>query len=309
MTKFETDVHDKVIENSKLFLKRAIREIVNEESAYEPMTEENATVISLYVQFSLELGIKATVIKKFGLRSMLKEPQHQRLDDSKLMEKFLNNSVITKDYNSFIQNVEENLVDYSLNLYDIESLKRFQYYRNRLAHFNYNFKLDELTEIRTKITYVIVHLLIKLLSENEDIAPSQFYLRELNHKEFDGLISYPPYLNEMENFARSSGRQLLMCPICSAITLFKDDHECACCLSAFDDSKAFGFIDCKFCKEKESVIYDRLNIHSQTHHDIRGLCLNCKEDTIVFECPRCNCAYDLEGIEEINCTESVCGFE
>lgn len=73
--------------------------------------------------------------------------------------------------------------------------------------------------------------------------------------------------------AREENKVVYYCPICSNETLSENKNVCYCCLSAFDDKHIFGFIDCDFCASKDSVIYDKLNIHNDGSHMIRGLCL------------------------------------
>jgi hypothetical protein len=64
-------------------------------------------------------------------------------------------------------------------------------------------------------------------------------------------------------------------------------------------------IDCDYCKTKRSVIYDNLNI-ALNNNETKGLCLNCDNDGIIFECPKCGLAHNIETKFEGVCNKDNC---
>ncbi|MBZ9637441.1 hypothetical protein [Clostridium sp. FP1] len=160
--------------------------------------------------------------------------------------------------------------------------------------------------MKKDLIFVIVHIIIKLLADDAKCLSSVFYISNLDHDEFQKLISNGLYRAEMRELAKQSASTIYFCPICDNDSLNFDDKYCYTCVSSFDDYNSFGFLDCDCCKSKESVIYDKLNIHINDHIS-RSLCLACKEDGLIYECPICGYSYDIEkNFDEKNCSNGVC---
>lgn len=114
------------------------------------------------------------------------------------------------------------------------------------------------------------------------------------------------YFAELKKFLYDEYSEIYMCPFCSCKTL-TPDKKCLACLYSFNDKIAFGYVRCGYCG-KESVIYDALNI-SNNNNMIRGLCLNCDNDTTVYKCPKCNNSVNLELFKKDNCKPDACKFD
>ena len=60
--------------------------------------------------------------------------------------------------------------------------------------------------------------------------------------------------------------------------------------------------------QEKMVICDALNIE-YNHNMARGLCLNCKEDTTVYKCPKCHRFVNAELFDERDCHEGFCKWD
>lgn len=70
------------------------------------------------------------------------------------------------------------------------------------------------------------------------------------------------------------------------------------------DPHAFGYIDCKHCGSKESVIYDRLNLEVNNGF-AQAKCIECEAYTNVYECSRCGQTFDCDADND-KCTPNHC---
>jgi hypothetical protein len=107
----------------------------------------------------------------------------------------------------------------------------------------------------------------------------------------------------MSKLAAQASEDVYKCIFCNQRTFAQEKNLCYCCNY---NLSLCGFLDCCYCGSKKSVVYDKLNIGYQVDHSLRGLCLNCDSDCIVFECPKCQTAYNLEDFQEEHCTEDKC---
>lgn len=293
--------------NSNLFLKKAINQLTKGDID-EPVDKEDAILSSIYIQLSLELAIKAIIIKKAGIAFILDKSKHNTDSKEELLKKFNNNNIKVKDFDSLKNYVKGNKNIFNLEKNAISYIDKFQNIRNKLVHFIYNFTNEEFSKMKKDLIFVIVHIIIKLLADDSNCLPSEFYISHLNHDLYEKLISNKLYRTEMRALAKQSESTIYFCPICSNTSLKFDDKYCYTCVYDFNDDHTFGFIDCGFCGAKESVIYDKLNIHFNNHIG-KGLCLACKEDALIYECPICNYSYDIEKNPDINnCSNGVCNL-
>ena len=293
--------------NSILFLKKALSQLTKDSDTEKPIDKEDAILSCIYIQLSLELAIKAVIIKRVGITSILDKSKHNKDSEEELLKKFNNNSIKVKEFDSLKNFVKANKQIFNLDKNHISYIEKFQNIRNKLVHMNYNFTIEEFENMKKDLIFVIAHIIIKLLAEDAKSLPSEFYIQHLNHQEFNKLINYRLYRTEMEELAKQSATTVYLCPICSNYSLNFDNKFCYTCLSVFDDDSTYGFLDCDYCNSKESVIYDRLNVHFNDHI-IRGLCLECKEDALVYECPICSYSYNIDTNLSggNNCNNAIC---
>ena len=154
------EIYKAIFNNSILFLKRGIDEIIN--SAQE-LTKEQFVVSCLFIQTSLELGLKAFLVKEKGIKAILKNGHQNQTVDS-IFNSFENNDLRTKTYNDLKKLILENEITLFGEIH-FEHLTRFQKFRNNLVHLNLSFSSTDLQNLKYESIFALVHLIIPLLSE------------------------------------------------------------------------------------------------------------------------------------------------
>jgi hypothetical protein len=287
------EIYKAIFNNSILFLKRGIDEIIN--SAQE-LTKEQFVVSCLFIHTSLELGLKAFLVKEKGIKTILKNGHQNQTVDS-IFNSFENNDLRTKTYNDLKKLILENEITLFGEIH-FEHLTRFQKFRNNLVHLNLSFSSTDLQNLKYESIFAIVHLIIPLLSEIdfENETPSEFYAEYLDDHQYKKLISFPHYIEEMEKVAKKFTGYAYECPECYTKTFSPGNGICYCCNLNFID--AAEYVNCKICNAENAVIFDSLNIELNGDM-INGLCLNCGDKPNVFKCPHCECKQTFYGKDEL----------
>jgi hypothetical protein len=248
---------------------------------------------------SLELGLKAFLIKKSGIKTILKENYQPHTIDN-IFESFENNTLQTKRYEDLKNHIKQNqLTSFGNNHFD--HLTQFQLFRNKIVHLNLNLQPADLYDLKYESIYAIVHLIVPLLSELtfDFETPSEFYAEYLDDSQYKRLIDFPHYVEEMEKVAKEFTGYAYECPECYKHTYSPENGICYCCNLKFID--AAEYLNCKMCAAKKAVIFDPLNIELNANM-INGLCLNCGDRPNVFKCPHCDFKRTFYGKDELNDT-------
>lgn len=116
------------------------------------------------------------------------------------------------------------------------------------------------------------------------------------------MLNNPKFLNALKKLIGEEYDEVYFCPICSQ-TLFIPTKKCLGCLNEFDNPHIFGYEKCSHC-EKDTVIFDRCNL--DTNKFSRGLCVNCKNDTIIYRCECCGNEYNIESNDTEMCSPEHC---
>ncbi|EGQ9275220.1 hypothetical protein K5B43_003823 [Vibrio parahaemolyticus] len=281
----------KIRDNSWLFLRRAIRELINhDDSKDDGLTKETAIFGTTFIQISFELALVAYYLEKEGIQGIVKGPD-LALTTEELVSKFERNELNTKSFNVLKNKaISENIF---LNETDADLISEFQRVRNKLVHLNYEFCDGDLYDLKYDLTYFIVKIIMPILSDNYQ-NPSEVISTYLNKSDFFKLISFPPYAGEMYRVAKEYSDNVYDCVHCGNKSLAVDikNEQCYSCGALY---LGLGFIDCPYCNSNNSMIYDALNIKGQPDLTIKGLCLECKEDDIVYLCKKCWRSVALEG--------------
>lgn len=280
----------KVRGNAWLFLRRAIKELVNhDDSNDDGLTEEAATISTTFIQIAFELSLVAYFINKYGIHGIVKGSESS-LTEEEILAKFESNDLNTKTFNTLKKQAVDSHI--FLNNEDECLIDNFQMVRNKLVHLNYKFDIDELYDFKYDLTYFIVKVIIPVLS-GECERPSEAIYKNLDSKDFVKLIKFPPYAYEMYKAAKLQSAFVYKCVHCENESLAVDygNEHCYSCCSDFTGA---GFIDCPYCKSRSSMIYDALNIDEQGDFTIKGLCLKCKKNDMVYHCQKCNDKIALE---------------
>lgn len=291
-----TKIYETIFDNSILFLKRGINEIV---ISNETLDREQALVSCLFIQMSLELGLKAFLIKESGIKTILMDNYQNRTIDN-IFKSFENNTLQTKRYEDLKTHIKVNQLT-SFEDTHFHHLSRFQLFRNKLVHLNLNLQPPDLDDLKYESIYAIVHLIVPLLSELnfEFETPSEFYAEHLDDNKYKQLITFPYYVEEMEKIAKEYSGYAYECPECYTKTFSPANGICYCCNLNFID--AAESVNCKLCNAENAVIFDPFNIESNDNM-INGLCLNCGDKPNVFKCQNCDFKRTFYGINELKDT-------
>lgn len=290
ITKNSIDIQEELYENSLLFLINSIPIITKEKK--QGISKEEAILSSVSIQISLELAIKFYLANNYGIKAILLN-KYKDDSDELIYEKFISNDLKTKEFDT-LKNFIKSIRTSPLNTSEINIIEKFQKYRNKLVHISYNFKENELDSIKADYIYLIVHVISKLLAEKYDYSPSELFREYLSNIQFEQLVSFPLYVENMQKMASNYG-QALYCPICNNRTLSSNRLHCFSCCEYFDNP-AYGFVSCAYCSiDLRTVIYDSANIQANQNM-MRGLCLNCEEDTYVYKCLKCKESYNMEDL-------------
>lgn len=299
MKKLEVEVTDYLYNQSIVFLQESLYKLLADDNDAISFNK-NITLACVSLQVSLELAIKSLIVRKLGLRGIISNGQ-KKLTDDEIIDRYYNNRIKTADFDVLKNCVKSNNFVERLNKSDFKIIDDFQLYRNKIFHFVYNFNNNEHKKLESNILYYLLNIVLRILSELvlEDI-PSMLLENILGHSLMNKLIKYEPYRFAMETLVKDSSDKVYSCIFCNARTMVSDQELCYCCNM---DYGVYTMTDCSYCNEKGSVIYDNLNIDANGYSS-KGLCLNCDEDSIIFECPKCGIAYNIEA--EIGCTLDKC---
>lgn len=298
-TEFEKEAYKRLIDNSIVFLKDGIERLVNKDKGDDDYIEHDLlTLTCTSFQISLELAIKGLIIERAGIRSILNNKQSE-LSDDEIENLFKNNDLKTLDFDAQKNFIKSKNYISDLSKEEFKTIDEFQIYRNRIVHFSFKFYEGDLFDLKYDIIYYLIHIIFKVLlsDRHQDRKPSEFLEYTLGKDLHKKLIHYPPYVYAMERLAKENSNKVFNCIVCNNRTLSQEEDYCYCCNFMSD---AFTMINCDYCKEKRSVLYDNLNIQLNGSM-IKGLCLNCDEDGIIYECPDCGLAYNIETSDRNKC--------
>jgi len=294
----EIEIYNAVKSNSLLFLNRGMKELVSHNDLNDvPLNTEITTVSVLFLQTSFELALNAYSINKYGLSSILNKKQVS-LSDDEIRNLYSLNELPTKNISTLLKELNESDGLFS-DVEDIYHIEHFKNIRNKFAHLNCNLFENDLYDIKYELIYFVSRILVSLIADTDSQWTTSLVLSDYLDKDiYKKLISYPPYLMEMESVAKRNSENVYHCFYCNNETFATETEFCYICNY---DYSSYKFIDCDLCSAKNSVIYDHLNI-AINGNEARGLCLNCKEDDIYYICPVCGNSYGVEA----NCGNNIC---
>ena len=306
MTEFENKIHTAVIDNSFLFLKEALGRLLQRDDDHNGMIDNKLlTLTCAELQIALELAVRAVVIHHLGIVGVLKVDQ-KKLCDEEIIKHYEEKTLKIDDFEKLKNYLKKNNLT-PLSKDEFKEIERFQRYRNKIVHFACEFTDDDLGTLRDDVLYYIVHVVLVLLTGETTGETSAEYLQsKLGSDFYKNLKDYSPYVTAMESYAAKMADPVWTCIGCFHRTYSPVDDYCYIC--GHETLAGYRRIDCGYCGTKDSVIYDNWDIHnSGNHHIMRGMCLNCEEDTDVFECPVCGEAHDItKNFEQDYCDEGHC---
>lgn len=298
MMEYENNFAKILFRNAIMFLDAGVGFINKGFTTYRNMVQ---AIVNL--QMAMELALKSSVVSYCGIRTVLNNKQSE-LSDLEIEELFNKNLLKIREYDDI-----KNYTKGKNHLYDFERkqynyMEKFQKYRNCILHSSYIFTDEETKQMEKDIIYTLIHILGILISDETLIEERKYMQEYLNKHEYALLLKNPVYNTELNVFLNNEYGKLYMCPYCSTKTM-TSDYKCARCFSVFADRHFFEYVRCGYCGE-DMVICDAANIDNRDDHMVRGLCLNCKVDTIVYKCPKCGKFVNTELFGEDDCHGGFC---
>jgi|LGOV01.1.fsa_nt_gb hypothetical protein len=257
------------------------------------------------IQLAMELALKSSIVSDYGIRTILKSSQNQ-MPNQEIEELFQNNRLKTREYNDIKNFAKSNSCCYDFDKKEYKCMENFQRIRNGILHSSYIFSDEETEHIEKDIYYTLIHILGVLMSEDASLENRTFMQEYLNHHEYSKLLNNPKYVKELYRFLENEYDKLYICPYCSTSTM-TPEHKCVVCFGIFKGSSSYAYVDCGYCGE-HMVICDAANIENNNNM-IRGLCMNCREDTIVYKCNKCGEFINLESFDFEECREDHCKYD
>lgn len=297
----------KVRNNSWLFLRRAINELVTHDDYDDnELLQETAVIATTFIQMAFELSLVAYFINDDGIHGIVKG-NDTSLSEEELLSRFKNNALVTKSFNTLKQQaVSRNIFMHDEDEYLVDE---FQKIRNKLVHLNYEFSTDDLYDLKYELTYFLVNIVVLILCDEYD-RPSEAISMNLDSDNFIKLINFPPYAEQMNEVAKEHSEYVYKCVHCGNKSLSAADYDNEHCYSCCADFTDVGFIKCPYCKAQKSMIYDALNIEYQSDKAIRGLCLSCDEEDTIYYCKKCAAEVPLKAFAgRGKCFNGFCEFD
>lgn len=165
-----------IFRNATIFLNDAIHHFNN---GLDSRNNRMLTIVAL--QMSLELAVKYKIARDYSIRFIF-ERVTDNTTDAEIIDAYNNNSLRVKEFDA-TKNFLKSNKDENITLSEEYSyMEKFQKYRNKLVHFDYNFSFEEETEIEDDIMHILVKILHTLMSDSEIEKDNRFFLCRVDRK-------------------------------------------------------------------------------------------------------------------------------
>lgn len=284
MNTFERKLYKTVVHNSLLFLEVGVKRLIGNE---KNSLEDTLVLSCSDIQISLELAMRAYVFREKGLESILDRKQQGKYSDEEKVSLYLGNDLKVIEF----EGLKNQLKGKEFSVFkkeDFAIIDKFQTLRNKMVHFCCQLEGNELETLRENLMYYVVRVVLCLLFDKyEDKRPAEYFEELLGWDFYRTLINDKGYIRAIEKLAGERCKDVGLCPICSRYAYSIDEEFCYFC-NVQPQEDEWGRTECIACGRKNSVIYDRLNIHlAGNHHSMPGMCLHCEAHPEIFECPIC----------------------
>ncbi len=288
MTDFERTLHQTVEHNSRLFLEEGVQRLIG---STENCEMDDMVLACTNIQIALELAMRAYILRNKGLTFILAKKQQEFENEHELEKLYMENKLKVIEFDS-MKNLLKGKDASVSKKEDFQIIEYFQMYRNKLVHFCCPLDENEMWNLREKLMYYVVRVVLCLLYDNyEDKRPAEFFEELMGWDFFRTLNNDQGYIRAIEQLAKERADMIGRCPICFRKAYSVDEELCYFCNIQLQNGE-WGRTDCLECGKKNTVIYDRLNIHVKgNHHSISGMCQHCDARPEIFECPKCGQTY------------------
>ena len=304
MIDFEKTLYHTVVHNSLLFLEDGIKKLL---SAGKESITDTIVLSCTSIQISLELAMRAYILKVKGLEFIL-DPKQKRENSNEEIEKlYVDNRLKVTGFDAMKNQLREKGAS-AFTKEDFQIIDEFQTYRNKLVHFCCQLEIDEIWNLREKLMYYVVRVILCLLYDNyKEKKPAEYFEDLLGWDFYRTLINDGGYIRAIEQLAQEQSKDVGLCPICGRIAYSLEEEFCYFC-NIHRDEDEWGRAECIACGGKNTVVYDKLNIHLEgNYHSMPGLCQHCEAHPQIFECPICGQTHwQFSGKEDWMCYDGHC---
>lgn len=283
-TNFTQQIYYQIVHNAMLYLRVGVENLLED---HPKSMKDNMVLACSSIQIALELSMRAFLLRSNGWDSILDRKQQGRYTEVQLESLYTTLQLKVIEFDSMKKQLKGKGV-ISLEKEDFENIDRFQTLRNKLVHMCCDIKDDECEQLKNDLLYYVVRIVIFMLCDGDSETRPYEQLEEMFGSDFcNRLTNDPDYKKAIEKLAAMRAANVGYCPICDGCTYDIDKDFCYMC-NFNNDIDEMGRTDCRQCGKKNSVIYDRLNIHNPGNgHSMPGLCQCCEERPYIFECPIC----------------------
>lgn len=237
------------------------------------------TFTLINIQLANEFSLKASVASRCGLKSILNISDKS---DENILKQYRDNKLKINEYEK-IKNFAKSSI--RLTKKHIKDMTKFQEYRNRTIHSIYDFSNKSIEEIKKEtISYfltVINYFAVSIPRKSDDCFNVNHLSELLDYKTMEKLRLDTEYLKCVEQYVEKN--EVELCCVYCDFPSVTDDFVCLLCLESFKENSAFGFADCSWCFKRNTVVYDNLNLRSET----KGYCMSCEEKILLMNCTDC----------------------
>lgn len=298
-------IYHQIIHNATLYLREGVEKLLDDKPRN---VKDNMVLACSNIQIALELSMRAFLLRTKGWDSILDKKQQGKYTEAELESLYLSLQMKVIEFDSMKKQLKGKGV-ISLVKDDFEYIDRFQTLRNKLVHMCCDIKDDECLQLKNDLLYYVIRIVLYMLCDGDSETRPYEQLEEMFGTDFcRRLTNDPDYKNAIEKLAATRAANVGYCPICDGCTYDIDKDFCYMC-NFNNDNEDMGRTDCRQCGKKNSVIYDRLNIHNPGNgHSMPGLCQYCEERPYIFECPICGQTHweFWDNDDETTCTDGHC---
>lgn len=284
MTDFERTLYQKIEHNSLLYLEDGVKRLI---AGNQNDMTDTIVLSCTSIQISLELAMRAYMLRKKGLESILDRKQQGIFKNEEKEKLYTENKLKVIEFDAMKNQLKGKDVSV-FKKEDFQIIDDFQTYRNKLVHFCCPLEESEILALREKLMYYVVRVVLCLLYDNfEDKRPAEYFEELLGYDFYMQLWNDSGYISAIEQLAKERSEDVGICPICGMNAYSIDEEFCYFCNITPIEGE-WGRAACNACGGKNTVVYDRLNIHlRENHHSMPGMCQHCEAHPQIFECPKC----------------------
>lgn len=195
MNDFERQLYHTIVHNSLLFLEDGLKRLITGSK-----NDLNDTIVlsCTNIQISLELAMRAYILKNKGLEYIIDKKQKEKNTDEEIEKLYADNRLKVIEFETMKNQLKEK--DASVfKKEDFQIIDDFQIYRNKLVHFCCQLEKDETRKMRELLMYYVVRVVLCLLYDNyEDKRPAEYFEKILGWDFFRILNNDQGYIRAIE---------------------------------------------------------------------------------------------------------------